>query len=201
MIDIVHTAPADRVQGSHRVAHHDSQRSHRQCPRLPLLFRRPPAEKHLCRALGRSVGPGRSILGCADRYEYNIGYNAPQNLQNYALYLDARIRAYRDLKHDAIRVQSETNRDMRNSAAINSAATEEQQQEHHEGRRRFGRGRKSEEPKESTNGNSAHQRSKTIAGRKLRVMTVEKGLLRETKVVQKMIDSLVECRVSGFVGA
>ncbi|PSR80211.1 hypothetical protein PHLCEN_2v6793 [Hermanssonia centrifuga] len=122
------------------------------------------------------------------------GYNAPQNLQNYALYLDARIRAYRDLKHDAIRVQSETNRDMRNSAAINSAATEEQQQEHHEGRRRFGRGRKSEEPKESTNGNSAHQRSKTIAGRKLRVMTVEKGLLRETKVVQKMIDSLVECR-------
>lgn len=32
-------------------------------------------------------------------------------------------------------------------------------------------------------------------GRKLRVMTVEKGLLRETRVVQKMIDTLVECRV------
>lgn len=32
-------------------------------------------------------------------------------------------------------------------------------------------------------------------GRKLRVMTVEKGLLRETRVVQKMIDALVECRV------
>ncbi|TFK85793.1 hypothetical protein K466DRAFT_177127 [Polyporus arcularius HHB13444] len=38
------------------------------------------------------------------------------------------------------------------------------------------------------------QRSKTMAGRKLRVMTVEKGLLRETKIVQKMVDSLVECR-------
>lgn len=35
-------------------------------------------------------------------------------------------------------------------------------------------------------------------GRKLRVMTVEKGLLRETRVVQKMIDALVECRVRVF---
>ena len=32
-------------------------------------------------------------------------------------------------------------------------------------------------------------------GRKLRIMTVEKGLLRETKVVQKLLDALVECRV------
>ena len=32
-------------------------------------------------------------------------------------------------------------------------------------------------------------------GRKLRVMTVEKGLLRETRVVQKMIDALVACQV------
>jgi len=32
-------------------------------------------------------------------------------------------------------------------------------------------------------------------GRKLRSMTVEKGLLRETKVVHRMIDALVECRV------
>jgi hypothetical protein len=38
-------------------------------------------------------------------------------------------------------------------------------------------------------------RRKTLAGRKLRIMTVEKGLLRETKVVQKMIDALCECRV------
>lgn len=39
-------------------------------------------------------------------------------------------------------------------------------------------------------------RSKTISGRKLRSMTVEKGLLRETKAVHKQIDALVECRVS-----
>jgi len=32
-------------------------------------------------------------------------------------------------------------------------------------------------------------------GRKLRSMTVEKGLLRETRVVHRMIDALVECRV------
>ncbi|KAH9015647.1 hypothetical protein EDB84DRAFT_1567625 [Lactarius hengduanensis] len=36
------------------------------------------------------------------------GYNPPKNLQHYALYLDTRIRSYRDLKHDDIRVQSET---------------------------------------------------------------------------------------------
>lgn len=34
-----------------------------------------------------------------------------------------------------------------------------------------------------------------MMGRKLRIMTVEKGLLRETKVVQKMVDSLCDCRV------
>jgi hypothetical protein len=32
-------------------------------------------------------------------------------------------------------------------------------------------------------------------GRKLRVMTVEKGLLRETKIVQKQVDALLACRV------
>ncbi|KAI0083855.1 ANTH domain-containing protein [Irpex rosettiformis] len=118
------------------------------------------------------------------------GYNAPQNLQNYAIYLDTRIRAYRDLKHDAIRVQSETNRDMRNSAAI-----EEDRLHEYDRRSRFGkrRGRDSDEGSNGLSG-SGPQRSKTIAGRKLRVMTVEKGLLRETKIVQKQIDSLVETR-------
>lgn len=119
------------------------------------------------------------------------GYNAPQNLQNYATYLDTRIRAYRDLKHDAIRVQSETNRDMRNSAAI-----EEDRQHDYDKRSKFGRrkGRDSDEGSGGLSG-SGPQRSKTIAGRKLRVMTVEKGLLRETKIVQKQIDALVETRV------
>ena len=98
------------------------------------------------------------------------GYHAPENLSNYATYLDTRIRAFRDLKHDAIRVQSENNRDMRNSAAIEDDTVR----------------RKGAPPPD---------RRKTIVGRKLRVMTVEKGLLRETKVVQKMIDALCECRV------
>lgn len=107
------------------------------------------------------------------------GYNAPQNLQNYSKYLDTRIRAYRELKHDAIRVQSETNRDLRNSQAI------EEELDHGPRKR----------SKNTPAPSSTLQRSKTTAGRKLRVMTVEKGLLRETKVVQKMVDALVETRV------
>ncbi|KAF9561222.1 ANTH-domain-containing protein [Agrocybe pediades] len=103
------------------------------------------------------------------------GYAAPQNLQNYALYLDSRIRAYKDLKHDAIRVQADTNRDMRNSQSI-----EEE-------------GYRSRKDRAKTSA-SAPARSKTIMGRKLRSMTVEKGLLRETKAVHSMIDALVECR-------
>ncbi|KAJ3516945.1 hypothetical protein NLJ89_g814 [Agrocybe chaxingu] len=104
------------------------------------------------------------------------GYAAPQNLQAYALYLDSRIRAYKDLKHDAVRVQAENNRDMRNSVAIEEDGY---------------RGRKDRPTKPNA---SAPNRSKTIMGRKLRSMTVEKGLLRETKAVHSMIDALVECR-------
>lgn len=104
------------------------------------------------------------------------GYHAPQNLQHYALYLDSRIRAFRELKHDAIRVQSETNRDMR----VNNSIEEDMAY--------------TTAPKTSSTKSKGPQRSKTVMGRKLRVMTVEKGLLRETKTVQKMIDSLVECR-------
>ncbi|KAF9644178.1 ANTH-domain-containing protein, partial [Thelephora ganbajun] len=100
---------------------------------------------------------------------WEAGYHAPENLSNYATYLDTRIRAFRDLKHDAIRVQSETNRDMRNSAAI-------------------------EDDSLKRGGTPLSDRRKTIVGRKLRIMTVEKGLLRETKVVQKMINALCECR-------
>ncbi|KAI0675937.1 ANTH domain-containing protein [Trametes maxima] len=110
------------------------------------------------------------------------GYNAPQNLQNYSKYLDTRIRAYRELKHDAIRVQSETNRDMRNSQAI------EEEMDHSTRKR----GKNAPPPSNASNSNL--QRSKTMAGRKLRVMTVEKGLLRETKIVQRMVDALIECR-------
>ncbi|KZT65781.1 ANTH-domain-containing protein [Daedalea quercina L-15889] len=105
------------------------------------------------------------------------GYDAPQNVLNYATYLDSRIRAYSQIKHDAIRVQSENNRDMRNSAAIQEEL----------GSRR-GRTKAREPPSIGV------QRSKTLAGRKLRVMTVEKGLLRETKIVQRVMDALLECR-------
>ncbi|KAJ7742848.1 ANTH domain-containing protein [Mycena metata] len=93
------------------------------------------------------------------------GYTAPENLQHYAAYMDARIQAYRDLKHDAVRVQSDSNRDARTTAAVNGGS----------------------------NG-APLQRSKTLAGRKLRSMTVEKGLLRETRAVHRMLDTLVACR-------
>ncbi|TFK26225.1 ANTH-domain-containing protein [Coprinopsis marcescibilis] len=103
------------------------------------------------------------------------GYAAPETIQHYAKYLDSRIRAYRDLKHDAIRVQSDTNRDIRNSVSINEDLEKSRKQ------------RNNDKP-------SLPTRSKTLAGRKLRSMTVEKGLLRETKIVHNMIDALVECR-------
>lgn len=109
------------------------------------------------------------------------GYNAPTNLQHYALYLDTRIRSYRDLKHDAIRVQSETNRDLRLSMSLEDDARQNRKYSPEED---FGRQ------------TSVNSKRKTIMGRKLRIMTVEKGLLRETKVVQKLMDALVECRVS-----
>lgn len=126
-----------------------------------------------------------------------LGYAAPQNLQNYATYLDSRIRAYRDLKHDAIRVQSESNRDLRNSIAIEEGRVEAGEKVYKSStRRRFGSGRKDPVEDAPSTSSNTPQRSKTISGRKLRVMTVEKGLLRETKTVQKMIDALAECRVS-----
>jgi hypothetical protein len=90
------------------------------------------------------------------------------------------------LKHDAIKVQSDTNRDMRSSMAFDEEGTSSSAK----GSKRGRRGRDDPAPV------SAPTRSKTIMGRKLRVMTVEKGLLRETKIVHGMIDALVECRVS-----
>ena len=88
-------------------------------------------------------------------------------MQHYAMYLDTRIRIYKELKHDPVRVQSEQNRDMR----IDNTLEEERARA------------------------QGHARSKTLTGRKLRVMTVEKGLLRETKAVQKALSALLECRV------
>ena len=77
----------------------------------------------------------------------------------------------------------------------NSAAIDDEMEESRGSRNKRG---KNSSPQPSS---GAVQRSKTMAGRKLRVMTVEKGLLRETKIVQKMVDSLVEWRVRCHVSA
>lgn len=104
-------------------------------------------------------------------------------MAHYALYLDYRIRAYRDLKHDPIRVQSETNRDHR----VGGVGDEEH------GIVGFGMAA-------PIAANSVNKRQ-TIMGRKLRIMTVEKGLLRETRIVQRMIDTLLECKVHRKTGS
>ena len=75
-------------------------------------------------------------------------------------------------------MQAESNRDLRTSASI--------EEDRHSSRKD-----RSTKPPAA----SLPTRSKTIMGRKLRSMTVEKGLLRETKVVHGMIDALVDCRV------
>ncbi|KXN87515.1 ENTH domain-containing protein C19F8.03c [Leucoagaricus sp. SymC.cos] len=106
------------------------------------------------------------------------GFENPDHLHHYARYLDCRIRSFANLKHDVIRVQSESNRDIRNSTTL------EDEEMNYSGKKRGGGGQAS-----ATLG-----RSKTMMGRKLRSMTVEKGLLRETKIVHQMIDSVVECR-------
>jgi ANTH domain len=168
------------VQGAHRSPYHDSKRRNRQRASVFVFF-----GGFTIKECGR-WSMGRYVL-CALLYSlcwtepahtFISGYNAPTNLQHYALYLDTRIRSYRELKHDAIRVQSETNRDLRLSMSLEDDARQN---------RKFS-------PGESQGAGGS--RRKTIMGRKLRVMTVEKGLLRETKVVQKLLDSLVECRVS-----
>lgn len=189
----LNTLRIDCLQGSDCASHHDQEWGDRQRSGISVLFGCSPVTQHHCRSLGRyGSHPHESPYCCTVAHSRLIpsGYNAPQNLQNYAIYLDTRIRAYRDLKHDAIRVQSESNRDMRNSAAIE----EDKQHDQQERSRRFGR-RRARDSDEANGSMSGPTRSKTIAGRKLRVMTVEKGLLRETKIVQKMIDALVETRV------
>ena len=75
---------------------------------------------------------------------------------------------------------------MRNSAAIEEQMLHDRDHDREkEKHRRFGRNRRNDETRDnfgSMGGSSSlPQRSKTIAGRKLRVMTVEKGLLRERR--------------------
>lgn len=116
-------------------------------------------------------GYASSKTGISSSPDQLLGYTAPENLKNYAMYMDTRIKAYANLKHDAIRVQSESNRDHR--ASNDDGWT---------GSRNGG------------SGAGGISRSKTMSGRKLRQMSVEKGLLRETKIVQKMVTSLLSCK-------
>jgi len=91
-----------------------------------------------------------------------LSHSLSENMSSYAAYLDMRVRAYRDLKHDIIRIQNENNREERISGGESSR---------------------------QTNGVGSSR------GKKLRQMSVEKGLLRETKGVQRQIDSLLQCKV------
>nr|ODN81404.1 hypothetical protein L203_05663 [Cryptococcus depauperatus CBS 7841] len=75
----------------------------------------------------------------------------PASMSAYADYLDTRIRAFRELDHDLVRVQTESNRRSDGLGASSKA-------------------------------------------RRLRHLPVEKGLLREVKQVQKMLDSLLKCK-------
>jgi hypothetical protein len=100
-------------------------------------------------------------------------------MQHYAIYLDSRIRAYRDLKHDAVQVQSQHQRDLRVSAGLD--AEQARRGQAHSGTH-------------TPSAEGGLKRGKTLAGRKLRIMSVEKGLLRETKAVLKQIDTLIECK-------
>jgi hypothetical protein len=68
----------------------------------------------------------------------------------------------KSFKHDAVKSQVQSNRDMRNSVSI--------EEEGYQGR------------KDRPTMASVPSRSKTVMGRKLQSMTVEKGLLRETRL-------------------
>ncbi|WVQ83725.1 hypothetical protein IAT38_005869 [Cryptococcus sp. DSM 104549] len=79
------------------------------------------------------------------------GYMPPASMGSYAVYLEWRIRGYRELKYDVVRVQAESNR--------------------------------------RSDGMGANSKA-----RRLRHLPVEKGLLREVKQVQKMLDCLIDCK-------
>ncbi|KAL7420669.1 hypothetical protein Q5752_004620 [Cryptotrichosporon argae] len=79
------------------------------------------------------------------------GYSPPSHLGHYARYLDSRIATFRELKHDPVAAQNESNRRSTGLGANSKA-------------------------------------------RRLRHLPVEKGLLREVKAVQRILDSLVACQ-------
>lgn len=91
-------------------------------------------------------------------------------MSKYAGYLDSRIRAWRELKHDLVKVQADSNK---RSDGLGAACTST-----------------SHEPWEG-----ADEKAKA---RRLRHLPVEKGLLREVQQVQKVLDALLLCKVGIF---
>ena len=97
-------------------------------------------------------------------------------MSSYAKYLDSRIAAFKILKHDVVRVQNESNRRSDGqSGACELLAL-------------FG----------STPNPDIYELKLTFQAkaRRLRHLSVEKGLLREVKAIQRVLDSLVLCKVS-----
>lgn len=99
----------------------------------------------------------------------------------YAQYLDTRIRVFRDIKHDLVRVQTESNR---RSDGLGAGCEPPVLASRLIGY--FARPRRDAE---------ALADQVTAKARRLRHLPVEKGLLREVKAIQRILDSLVQCRV------
>lgn len=83
----------------------------------------------------------------------SLGYDAPKMLAPYAAYIDERIKAYRELKRDAIRASDPA----RNRGGRSSSGA----------------------PNEGS-----------LTGQRLRRLTVDKGLLREVSIAQKVCSRL-----------
>ncbi|WWC92002.1 uncharacterized protein L201_006956 [Kwoniella dendrophila CBS 6074] len=79
------------------------------------------------------------------------GFQPPASMSAYATYLDSRIKSFKEIKHDLVSLQTESNR--------------------------------------KSDGLSANSKA-----RKLRHLSVDKGLLREVKHIQRILDSLIQCR-------
>ncbi|KAI0279964.1 hypothetical protein BGY98DRAFT_932960 [Russula aff. rugulosa BPL654] len=105
------------------------------------------------------------------------GYNAPTNLQHYALYLDTRIRSYRELKHDAS-VSS-----LKQTATYVYPCPSKTMHD-----------RTVNSPPEISRGWQLEE--KDNYGPQTPNHDSREGSAARTKVVQKLLDALVECRVS-----
>jgi len=86
----------------------------------------------------------------------------------YGEYIDVRIRTFKDLKHDLVRVQTESNR---RSDGLGAGC-------------------------KLSCCRCRVKTDKLAKARRLRHLAVDKGLLREVKAVQRILDALIRCRVS-----